>query len=45
MRRCCARRSTAPRSIRNPNAWDRALYRVRRSVIGWLGGAAIEAAA
>jgi indolepyruvate ferredoxin oxidoreductase, alpha subunit len=31
--------------IRNPNRWDRALHRVRQSVIGWLGGRRIEARA
>ena len=24
--------------VRNPTAWDRALFRLRRTVIGWLGG-------
>jgi indolepyruvate ferredoxin oxidoreductase alpha subunit len=28
--------------IRNPNWWDRALHRVRRNVIGWLGGPSAE---
>ena len=27
-------------TIRNPNRWDRALYRLRRRAIAWLGGAA-----
>jgi indolepyruvate ferredoxin oxidoreductase alpha subunit len=31
--------------IRNPNWWDRVLHRVRRIVIGWLGGAGAEARA
>jgi indolepyruvate ferredoxin oxidoreductase alpha subunit len=31
--------------IRNPNRWDRALHRLRRTVIGWLGGRRNEAAA
>jgi indolepyruvate ferredoxin oxidoreductase alpha subunit len=29
--------------VQNPNAWDRALHRVRRKVIGWLGGGMREA--
>ncbi|HEY6994657.1 MAG TPA: thiamine pyrophosphate-dependent enzyme, partial [Xanthobacteraceae bacterium] len=31
--------------IHNPNRWDRALHRLRRTVIGWLGGRRNEAAA
>ena len=32
-------------TIRNPNGWDRALHRVRRRIVGWLGGATTGAAA
>ena len=42
---CCARRSTAPRSCATPTWCDRALFRLRQSVIGWLGGYGGEAAA
>ena len=31
--------------IRNPNWWDRALHRVRRTVIGWFGGRRAQARA
>jgi indolepyruvate ferredoxin oxidoreductase alpha subunit len=30
--------------IRNPNLWDRFIFRLRRSVICWIGGSAPEAA-
>jgi indolepyruvate ferredoxin oxidoreductase alpha subunit len=26
--------------VRNPNAWDRLLHKIRRAFIGWLGGRA-----